>query len=731
MATGDPRSTGDTKSTGDPNETPVAMKSSDSVSGVTSENPINSAAQSQLASKPNSSPAANGSSLSLIIIDYPASFESSAGWVTRLRERFAHEGFSDLNNPVLFLLVCPEDPRLTSESLARSGADDLIMKPVDRSLFLQKLEILFARGGSVSPTYLYRMKADGGLEIAKSCLIEELSEVGLSIRNQLMIRTGVYATLYSDFFGDGEDAKVNLKVIKSELTDDPDQAWRVKMVFFGLNNRQLLRVRQQMKSVPRPPGNRKSKKPQMPLPYANVKDVKIHPPISSDENIQSVRLAVIDLGREIHSSISSSLDEHVQDLQLVTFKSPSRLLASLRGFRAQQMVQSQVSIDHSGSQLPSSSVAMQGATHSSAIDGAIQSVTESSVGEVSDSNSGTVELFPKDQKVEVLVRGDDGSVVEVDSQLPDEALFLGFPIKSFSERSSQLMSMVHQDDLEEMKEFISFVSNGEKAECAIRIRLPDVNSNQQQEPKERIEKIVIKGERVKAPEGPDPAFLNFAFAQWQPDSVHEGGSSGGAVVSPEALRFDMIAIHASFLMPEPEVRIQQIRQEFVSAGLYQSLDQVPEFFVFADETSRVTPEKFRLPGVVQFAWKDLEGLRLVEAFFQLLPSKVWKDDDLQIRRVPCRIAGHLARTSQMEELSEFGLSIRDVTPFKPGTILRFFSPIFGRQDKGVLARCVAAREAEETWINEFVFFGSSDEFQKQIRQFTREEYARKKSQEAG
>jgi hypothetical protein len=61
--------------------------------------------------------------------------------------------------------------------------------------------------------------------------------------------------------------------------------------------------------------------------------------------------------------------------------------------------------------------------------------------------------------------------------------------------------------------------------------------------------------------------------------------------------------------------------------------------------------------------------------------------------------------------------------------MRFFSPLFGNQADGVLARCAASLPAggeDPMYKCHFVFFGCSDELHKRIRTWIREDYVQKK-----
>jgi hypothetical protein len=230
---------------------------------------------------------------------------------------------------------------------------------------------------------------------------------------------------------------------------------------------------------------------------------------------------------------------------------------------------------------------------------------------------------------------------------------------------------------------------------------------------------------MKAADGPDPAILHLTLKE-----VDVSALDGLAAFKADQLRVDLFGVDASFLSSDPAGRVRQLREEYVRAGVVDSVEDAPRLFVIAHEGSGVRPENFRIEGIEHFAWKTHERRYLLENFMTLVKPELRRDAAVVPRRVSCRMPSHLARDTHFDEISEFGIAIRTQGPLRAGSILRFFSPVLGRLEHGVLARCVSAREADGGWSNEFVFYGSSDEFQKRIRTYVRQEHARRKAKEA-
>jgi hypothetical protein len=60
---------------------------------------------------------------------------------------------------------------------------DLFFLPLDRSLTLQKLEIIFKLPSVAKPSYLFVQKTDLIVHLAKRSMAERINDVGLAIRN--------------------------------------------------------------------------------------------------------------------------------------------------------------------------------------------------------------------------------------------------------------------------------------------------------------------------------------------------------------------------------------------------------------------------------------------------------------------------------------------------------------------------------------------------------------------
>jgi hypothetical protein len=657
---------------------------------------------------------------SLIILDHPLMFKSTPGWVNDLKKNFT----SNAELAPLFLLIIPHSSALSPESFTASGADDLIVRPLDRPVFLQKIEILMARGKPVTPSFLFRLKTGLDIEIGKDCVIEELSEVEIFIRNPMPIKAGIHATLHSSIFGTEKDSKVDVFVLDSQGIQDVDRdakhKWRVHLRFFGLTARQLTKVRQTMKilseSQPVESASRKfvSKRPAKGTP-AHAPQAH-HTPLATAAALHHpLRLAILDLDPSTVRLFRVSLEPQTHDLKLLPYPTPSRMLRAWQEVSgtahpaSAQSLNSQVST-HASAKSPDPH---QTPTPANVVD--LEQLFEEvavEAGEAKDTRPKP--LFPSDGNLALIVKATDGAVVKIESKIEEGAPTLGFEKDDWLERDTLFASSIIPEDKELFLEMLSFAAISGQGEIELQIKGGDGLPHQ----------ISISAERAKAAHEDQAALVHLVLTEGHGTQTTEKRKNKSQV------QVDALVVEASFLSSDPAGRVKFLRESYVRAGLAPNLESAPPVFVVADEKSTVTPEQFRVVGVAHFSWKIPDRRHILETFLTFASPKVWKEPDLVPRRFKGHFDAHLARESRLDELSEFGLVIQDHAPFKQGVILRFFSDILGQEEHGVLARCVSSRQTETGWNNEFIFFGSSEEFQKHIRMHVRSEYARKKSGES-
>ena len=199
--------------------------------------------------------------------------------------------------------------------------------------------------------------------------------------------------------------------------------------------------------------------------------------------------------------------------------------------------------------------------------------------------------------------------------------------------------------------------------------------------------------------------------------------------TPDQFRFDALIIDGGLIRSKVDAWLEGLHGALVRAKVISVVEPLPKIIIFADESSRVVPTDFAHRGINDFVYKPFDRKLLTDKMAVALPQFSRSVIPESSPFVPCELTGQICKSVPLEELSEFGLTIRHPTPFKPRVFIRFFSDLFGDTPDGVLARCAASISTsgdEPTFKCHFVFFGCSDELHKRIRNWIREDYVQKK-----
>ncbi len=167
----------------------------------------------------------------------------SSPWIDKIKQEMRKHGCYPTSGPLRTVMLKYEDDNIAKVDLLHPNLDDVIFLPIDRLIFLQKLQILLALPKSVSPSFLFNQEVQQSIEISKIVKMDRLSDVGLAIRNPVSLKKGTPAKFYINFESAKESLEIRGKVLRSEPHPDfPDQ-FLVYFAYFGMNKNELTTVR--------------------------------------------------------------------------------------------------------------------------------------------------------------------------------------------------------------------------------------------------------------------------------------------------------------------------------------------------------------------------------------------------------------------------------------------------------------------------------------------------------
>ncbi len=191
-----------------------------------------------------------------------------------------------------------------------------------------------------------------------------------------------------------------------------------------------------------------------------------------------------------------------------------------------------------------------------------------------------------------------------------------------------------------------------------------------------------------------------------------------------ARAFDVLLIDHTFIKGNPSAWAQSFRKKITLPA-----NQNTKFIVLSYDENVDTIRRFMLKG----GYEDYIALPVDAPIFRekisLLVSKkgAYKKE---IYSLPVTEPVRVAYTFEIEDIGEFGLTLKAAKKYEPGEIISFFSPAFARDGgQEVVGKCFSSEKhpsSPDMFQCKFVFFGNGPVLKKQIRTWMKTEYIRKK-----
>jgi hypothetical protein len=638
--------------------------------------------------------------LRVVIVDIEIVKSRPLQWMTDMQKSLVTNGHATADIPPRFLVMMFEGGAYTAQNLTHPVVTDLVVKPLDRSLFLQKLEILLAETPKIKPAFLFRQKTDVVIEAGKDAIVDEISDFAVAIRNPAPIYEGVYASLHAKIFGEGADNRVVGRVYSSVRHPTYEGDYLVRFSFFGISPQQILNVKKYLRTLQAPVARTKSAPAAKASGFTKSKIADIPRP----ENQR--RIAVIDMNRDNVTDLKTALESNFKDTTVRVFPSYTRFLGEVaKFFPTAAPGGTQATPGHPTSSSPANGP--EGAPPAKAHE--------------------KKPAFPRGEKLTFILKGGGHEFGHFEPLPKSGEKILGREIQEYVERPDLLLSAIEKEDREDFDEFLTYVESGGNGGCLIRL----------QDAHHRIVFAEAKGVLAKVGDADGVALLRIEFMELPEEKWRELTSSVVGDRDPEHLRFDAIFIDGGMLRTEPAAWTEGLRETLRRANIWHEGLPEPRILVMAAEKSRLNPENFRCKGFTDFFYKQADRKYLVQKIQALLP-RLERREDSSSPFLPCETHIKLAKDVRMVEVSEYGITLVHPSPFREGVFMRFFSHLFGDNPEGVIGRCAYCEKVEgegaaghPRFLCHFSLFGANDELLKKIRSWIREDYVHKKEGTGG
>lgn len=177
--------------------------------------------------------------------------DKSAPWIDKVRNNMKlYKCWPEGGSPRMLLLKY-EDDGVSKLDVLHPLLDDLIYLPIDRLVFLQKMQIFMTLPKKVTPRFLFNQEVQHEIEISKISKVDRLSDVGLAIRNPIPLRKGLPGHFYITLPGEKNRLEFRGKVFRSEPHPEFPGQFLVYFSYFGLSKAALSTIRRVLSKAPR------------------------------------------------------------------------------------------------------------------------------------------------------------------------------------------------------------------------------------------------------------------------------------------------------------------------------------------------------------------------------------------------------------------------------------------------------------------------------------------------
>lgn len=656
------------------------------------------------ATAPIAAPVAAPSDALVLIADGDLLGKDPAAWFEKTRRNLSER----MKVPVAALAMSYESPAGTGSNgrtrdparIFRSGSvDDLVLKPLDRSLFLQKVECLLAFDPAASTSFLFRQKTSLIVEMGKDTTIDRVGESGFAIRNPSPLVDGVFARAYSDLFGEGRERAVYGRSYRSERHPQFPGEYLVYLSFFGITHAQLQRVRKFIRAQagfrvrgasavhvakPNPIKSRLQSPPVRPA----GKSGKTAPNPAEPET-PKLHVAAIDVDPFASQELAEALESNFSNVKVHRFPSYSSFLMTLRGPDPKAK----------------SAQAPAPAPVAPVMDLA---APDAPIGEV----EAVLEGRPRQM---ILARAENLGAVQFDPPVDDGDRAFGVSGEDLRDRPDAWLEAFQGAEREGLKDFVSVVASGRAAGRASMARLTNGS----------VAYFEVRGSVQKTEDGAGEALVRLDFKTID-QAAYERLAMGPSSLAPDG---GFVAVYVDGALVLQDIAAW-------SVGLREALDSQPSgtakgapVFVLGDEGSSASPEKFRHTGVRDFIHRPLDRRILIEKTALALPALTLKGESPPPEFHACTAPAKVMKDVEIEELSEYGALIKHHMPLRDDAYMALLAPaLSGEEPDPVWARCtLCEKEAEgEGFHCYFRFFGIGEAALKRIRSWIREDYVLKK-----
>lgn len=244
--------------------------------------------------------------------------EKSTPWIDKLKFNLKkYKKWPDANNLRLLLLKYEEDG-ISKVDLLHPSLDDIVYIPLDRLVFLQKMQIFLGLPKIIKPSFLFNQEVKFEIEISKMAKLDRLSDVGLAIRNPYPLKKGLPGHFYVSLPGEKNKIEIRAKVLRSDPHPEYPGQFLVYFSYFGIPKATLTLIRKALSKASRYQSLLRDDR--------EAFRFKPNDPFLTADQAKIFGVAVVDLDENVARGLAQSLSKDMDRLKVISESSYSLFL---------------------------------------------------------------------------------------------------------------------------------------------------------------------------------------------------------------------------------------------------------------------------------------------------------------------------------------------------------------------------------------------------------------------
>lgn len=162
---------------------------------------------------------------------------------------FKRHGLSSFQPGLKFVVTAFDYEKFSATSLNSPVVSNVVFKPFDKSILMQKVSIAFEGHKAFSSKYLYVQQADAEVEMLKNIQMVELSETGFTTQSEEIIPVGRIAKYYSPIFQTGQHLFAMGRCMGAEPSTKDPKVNLCRFHFFAASQEQMQSLRKLLQTT--------------------------------------------------------------------------------------------------------------------------------------------------------------------------------------------------------------------------------------------------------------------------------------------------------------------------------------------------------------------------------------------------------------------------------------------------------------------------------------------------